>query len=344
VPGRLSPWDDFTIHQSAAPLGAIVPAQPSWGERFYFNLQREDGELLAILGGGVYPARELAECYLCRIEGNTQVNRRSWQKLPGPGEGHTRSDDAFSFRCEVPMQAWSFGVELLDGSRLAGGFRASREPFLYAPIDVPADEIGGAFDLYSHFVAAGTVELDGEAGSLLSVRDRTWGVRTRRARLHNWYVLHLGAYFLTLIHQERADGSVLFSQCALCDGSGTVEQLAVAGHELRFDPVDRQLEEGRIELAGDRRRLRLELARTGQAIRLAGAGYDDRQGDRDPAGGAEDDRYDLASPEVARRIGRGTMDCPVRAVLRGEGIDTSGVGVAETAVARDHVAYGSQLS
>jgi hypothetical protein len=78
-------------------------------------------------------------------------------------------------------------------------------------------------------------------------------------------------------------------------------------------------------------------------MRLAGAGYDDRQGARDHDQGVEQDEYDLADPEVARHTGRGTMDAG--AVGRVSGAwSAEGIGVVETAIARDHVHYGGQIA
>jgi hypothetical protein len=339
---RLGDWDDLAVHQSPALLGATWPASPSWAERFYFNLQRPSGELLAIVGGGIYPRRGVAECYLCRLDGDRQHNLRAWAPLAGATESTVEIPGEFTFTCEAPMRAWAISVGS-RGSELDCRFEATREPYLYPALDIAADEPGSEFDLYRHFVGAGRMSVDGAPAELLSVRDRTWGVRSRRARLHNWYVIHLGSHFLTLIHQERADGSVLFSAAALSGPEGEAERLAVTGHDLGFHPSDRQVERGKVTLTGAERVLELELSRVGQAIRLAGAGYDSRQGARSESAGIERDSYDLGAEVEAARLGRGTMDVPVEAKLSGPGIQLSGVGIAETAVARDHRRYGSRL-
>lgn len=339
----LGAWDDFPVHQSPALLAAVVPGQPGWAERFYFNVLRPSGEIAAILGGGVYPVRGVTECYFCRLDGDRQVNVRGFGELPAGGR-HVEANP-FSLRCEVPLRDWTISVDV-EGARFAGRFSGVNAPFLYEPVDVPASEPDGGFDLFRHFIAVGRWELHETAGldasgSLLGVRDRTWGVRTRRVRWHNWCVFQVGEATITLIHQELADGTVMHSEAGVVHGDGRAERLRVAGHDLVYDPRDRQVVRGRWDLRGDEGELRLEYERVGTAMRLAGAGYDEAQGAR-TAGGVQRDEYDLGDPEVARRTGRGTMDAGARVQVSGL-IDGDGIGVVETAIARNHVGYGHQL-
>jgi hypothetical protein len=325
---RLAAWDDYPVHQPDDP-------PDGWSERFYFNVQQPSGELVAIVGGGTYIGRGTSECYLCRLEGERQVNVRASQPVSGGGAA------PFSFHAIEPMRRWQLQARVDGEPDFSAVFESRREPFFYEPLDIPASEPGGPSDFYRHFVGSGTIDCG--QGPQPSARDRTWGVRTRRPRLHNWYVIHLEDAYLVLIHQEPADGSVHFSQAALCHDEGRVESLGVAGHELVFDAHDRQIVSGAVRLDGDERRLLLEYERVGQAIRLAGAGYDDRQGDRSETGAVQRDEYDLADPAVAARTGRGTMDAGVRARLSDGQWSSAGIGVVETAVARDHVTYGSAL-
>jgi len=341
----LSAWDDYPIHQAAAPLTAITPNLPGWAERFYFNLLRPTGEIAAILGGGVYPMRGVGEFYFCRFDGNRQLNLRAWSELPSPGA--ELNAGAFSLRCEAPLSDWTVAVDAGD-TQFSGRFNGSIAPFLYDAIDVPASEPDGEFDLYRHFIATGRWDLeafegDDGATGFTGVRDRTWGVRTRRIRLHNWYVFNLGDVCLSLIHQEWADGSVFFSQAGAVHAGGYVEPLRVVDHDLHYDRHTREVIEGRVDLTGTDGSLCLEYERVGRAMRLAGAGYDESQGDRDMSGGVERDEYDLSDPAVANETGRGTMDAGARGRVSGAW-SRDGIGVVETAVARNHVEYGQQIS
>jgi hypothetical protein len=343
---RLSAWDDYPIHQSAAPLSSVVPNQPGWAERFYFNLLRPTGEIAAILGGGVYPVRGVSEFYFCRFDGERQSNVRVWNELPAVGGAVSVGHGPFSLRCDAPLRDWSIAVDAGD-ARLRGRFAGALPPYLYSTLDVPSDEPGGEFDLYRHFIAVGRWELDVASGldtstEFIGVRDRTWGVRTRRIRLHNWYVFWLGDACLTMIHQELADGSVFFSEAGAVHADGRVERLRVADHDLRYHGHTREIESGRIELAGEDGPLFLEYERAGTAMRLAGAGYDASQGARETTSGVERDDYDLGDPEIARQTGRGTMDAGAHARVTGTW-SAEGQGVVETAIARNHVKYGSQI-
>ena len=339
----LSGWDDYPLHQSAALITTISPQRPNWSERFYFNVLAPTGEVLAILGGGIYPVRGVSECYFCRLDGDQQLNVRSLERLPAPGEAVAAGP--FSLRCEDPLKRWSVDVDVA-GARFAGRFDGINPPYLYQPVDVPASEPNGEFDLYRHFVAVGKWNLEhapGIEGSrrLLGVRDRTWGVRTRRIRWHNWCVFQLGDRTLTLIRQELADGTVMHSEAGVVHGDGQIERLRIADNDVTYDPATRQVERASWELVGEHGELRLEYERVGHGIRLAGAGYDGSQGER-TAGDTQRDAYDLADPDVASRTGRGTIDHGVRAHVSGAW-EADGIGVAESALARNHVRHGHQL-
>ncbi len=340
---RLTAWDDYPLHQTPELMSGTPLGDLGFAERFYFNVIRPSGEIVAIVGGGAYPARGAGEWYFCRLEEDVQINVREWRLLPGDGDAP--EPGSFSFECIDPLRDWSVDVAAAEGT-FAGIFRGSGPPFPYEAIEVPPRSEGEGRDFFRHFVAAGTWELqspgDGEAG-LVGVRDRTWGIRTRRARLHNWYVIKFPEACLAVLHQELADGSIHVSQAGLTRTDGSVEALQVASHELRFDADTRQLKEGELELTSSGGPLSLSLTGVGHAIRLSGAGFNDRQGNPDGRSGIETDSYDLADPEVARHTGRGTLDAGVQATVSGAW-DATGVGVAETAVARDHVKYGSQIA
>ena len=340
----LGAWDDYPIHQSVALIGSVTPERANWSERFYFNVIAANGEVLAIMGGGIYPVRGVGECYFCRLDGDRQVNVRSFAELPGPGREVVTGP--FSLRCERPLRDWSVTVELED-LWFEGRFNGINAPYLYEPVDVPATEPGGEFDLYRHFVAVGDWKLDHAAGieapgRLLGVRDRTWGVRTRRIRWHNWCVFQLGERTLTLIHQELADGTVMHSEAGVVHPGGETERLQIIGHSVTYDPYDRQVMRARWSLAGEHGELELECQPVGLGMRLAGAGYDDSQGERE-AGSVQRDSYDLSNPDIAIRTGRGTIDHGAQAAVTGAW-DADGVGVVESAIARNHVRYGHQLA
>lgn len=340
--GTLTAWDDFPIHQAAAPVSSVHPGAPGWTERFYFNAIRPSGELVAVVGGGVYPNRGLGEFYFCRMDGEQQVNVRGWHPLPAAGAAPEAGP--FALRCDAPLADWTLSVDLPDAP-FAGSFAGTMAPYLYPTIDVPASTPGGPFDLHCHFVGLGAWS-PGTLGSeepLLGVRDRTWGVRSRRPRFHLWSVLALGERTVAFHHQELADGTVLLSRGVVVHADGRVAPQEITAHELQLHPQERLLDHGRLELTGEDGTLELAFDRVGQGMRLAGAGYDDHQGERGRTGGLQRDQYDLTDPGVAARTGRGTIDSGVR--VRASGAwSGAGIGVVETAVARDHVGYGGQLA
>jgi len=55
------------------------------------------------------------------------------------------------------------------------------------------------------------------------------------------------------------------------------------------------------------------------------------------------DSYDLSNTDIAIRTGRGTIDQGAQAAVTGVW-EADGVGVVESAIARNHVRYGHQLA
>jgi hypothetical protein len=159
-------------------------------------------------------------------------------------------------------------------------------------------------------------------------------------RLHNWMVFEINGTCINVLHQERADGSILFSEGGIAWPDGRNERMQVVRFDFTFDPRTREARAGFFELAGTDGMLRLDYTTCGLGIRLSGAGYDDAQGARDS--GLQRDAYDLGNLDEARRTGRGTTDIGAHATMSGL-LRGRAHGVVESAVARDHVRFGAQI-
>jgi alkanesulfonate monooxygenase SsuD/methylene tetrahydromethanopterin reductase-like flavin-dependent oxidoreductase (luciferase family) len=344
----LTAWDDLLLHQTADTFSTPASAAPTWVDRWYMNIQRLDGALLAILGLGFFPNTGLIEWYVCRLDGSHQHNLRGSDVMNEQGASAT--SNGFRFDIVEPMHHWEIDVEV-ESLSLTVAFHSVAPPFHFRPIWCAPDQVGGESDRWQHFVQLGTITgaLDASGHIALdgthAVRDRTWGVRSRRPKLHNWYTINLGAgRMFALVHQERADGSVIVSEAAVVDSDGQVETLVVEQHDLSFDPASRELREGEWVLrtqSGERTTLSVQSL--GVAIRGLGAGYDASQGHARQEGPVVGEVWDLADPEVAAAASKSTIDTPVRATVSG-GVVASGVGVAETALGRSHLRYGRTLN
>jgi len=340
---ELSPFDDLPLHSAADVLASTMPLAANWAERFYFNVLRPTGEIVAILGAGIYPGRGIAECYFCRLEGDKQHNVRACQSLNSPDEAAFRAP--FSMRCITPMNCWDVAVDIDGGRLLDGRFTAATTPYHYSTVEIPASEPDGPFDQYQHVVAAGRWDIKALQGNDVTsdyhcVRDRTWGLRTRRLRLHNWMVFNVDGVCVNVLHQERGDGSIMFSEGGVAWPDGRTERMHVKRYDFNFDAHTREARAGYFELSGDSGDLRLEYETIGLGIRLNGAGYDAGQGER--SSGQQSDVYDLRDGDEARRTGRGTIDIGARVVITGAW-QGEGLGVVETAIARDHVRFGDKI-
>lgn len=288
----------------------------------------------------MHPQHGSVEAYFCRLEDGLQTNLRWVKRYPAIG------GRGLALECVDPLQDWRVSVDD-DSFPVSGRFEGVGTPFLFDQVAIDATEgAAGPYDAYRHFVASGTWALerfgpDPVPEGLVGVRDRTWGVRTRRPRLHFWFVLRTGTTQLCLLHQELADGRIHFSQAGVTSPEGSTP-LTVADHDLRLDPHTRVLDGGTVRLTGDGTAYEVRFERVGLGLRLAGAGYNDQQGTEESAD-TQQDSYDLTDPGVAAKTGRGTIDVGVTFSVTGD-LTGEGIGVAESAVARDHVRYGPQIA
>jgi hypothetical protein len=344
----LTLWDDLPLHQTAGTFRELASAHPQWVDRFYMNIQGTDGSLLAILGFGFFPNTGLIEWYVCALDGSRQRNVRGVGEL---GERAPKAEcNGFRFEIIEPMRVWTVDIDV-GGLKLDLTFESVGAPFHFRPIWCAADVAGGEFDDWQHFVQVGKLAGRLDAGTQISVdgmqavRDRTWGVRSRRPKMHNWYTFDLGeGRMFALLHQERADGSVHVSEAALVEADGQTQALVVVEHRLSFDAATREIRASEWVLrtqGGETATLAIEPV--GASIRGLGAGYDERQGQaRDLDSSVVGEVWDLADPDVAAKAALSTIDTPVRASLTGA-LEATGGGVAETALGRSHQRYGRSL-
>lgn len=346
-------FDDYPVHQATEPLRRVGSLHPRWAERWYFNLQRSSGELLGIVGGGFYPAASVLETYLCLLIDGTQYNLRAQHRTTDRMDLGVGTP--IGFVIEEPLEHWRIEVrsDWVIGDL---SFRASCAPFLFETFGTVADRVGEGsaldFDRVQHFIQPGEMvghlQVDGHelVEVVRSFRDRTWGIRSRRPKLHNWYVLHLDdATYVTLIHQERADGTRMISEIARVHADGFYERAVLDDHQLRFDPSSRMLLHAEILAhtpSGEQ--VHIELNNLGEGIRLLGAGYDADQGEARLDVEASFEIWDLRDEQLRRRVGKGTIDSPVTAVVAwGREVPVRGFGVSESAIARSHYRYGASL-
>ena len=82
---KLGVLDDLPIHQHANVISQPASDQWNWTERWYFNLQRRSGELVGIIGGGVFRNTAITESYFCFQNGDYQFNTRTTRAVAAKG-------------------------------------------------------------------------------------------------------------------------------------------------------------------------------------------------------------------------------------------------------------------
>ncbi len=348
---KLGILDDLPIHQHANVISQPASDQWNWTERWYFNLQRRSGELVGIIGGGVFRNTAITESYFCFQNGDYQFNTRTTRAVAA----NPLSDGLVNFAIIDPMNVWQIDASHKESEIDVNlKFVASNSPFLFKPFWVGPDRDSGEFDQYEHFVQpgifTGTVSAHGinfHEGEALTFRDRTWGVRSRRPRLHNWIVLHFDdGSFMSLVHQETEHGRYHFSHAGIVQKDGSEEILEIESHDITFDPISRIPQHGAFVLRGPKGRLvTLEMSAVGESIRGLGAGYDPMQGkQRSNSEDIMQSKWDIKNPEEIERIGRGTIDTGVKCAISSSSSPIEGVGVWETALGVSHYRYGKQIA
>ncbi|MFR9804051.1 hypothetical protein ACL02T_17400 [Pseudonocardia sp. RS010] len=300
----ITKWDDYFLHQTPRPLLETVVDTPDWIDRFYWNIQAPDGEVMFGAGLGQYRTTSRMDSIVYLLHpGEQRILRLGRQTTPedfvDPVIGPLR------FEIVEPMRRWRLR---LDEDNPAGigwdlTFTAPREPVDYRQFEFGNAEGKGSdyHHIVQHGVCEGRVALDGtsfSADRFLVSRDRSWGVR--RAREGEALLLWLQHQFddrdVCLIYVESRDGTPSYFDGAVTDADGRRPLLAV-GHDLRLDPATRDVLGGVVEVRDDRgHTYRMEYRDRLLRGYVGGIGYGGWQGRDRGSHFMEAHRIDMSRP------------------------------------------------
>jgi hypothetical protein len=265
----LTPFDDFPIHQTPAPIAQTVSADPNHYDRYWFNGYDADGEFY--LGGamGHYPNRGVIDAAFAVVHDGVEHSIFASGRMP-----FDRSTEIGPVHVEVlePLRSVRFVVaENEHGLSADLVFRARTEA-----IEEPRQQIvrnGTLIMDYTRLTQWGTwegsitlptgvgIKVDPQRTS--ATRDRSWGVRgvgqqaptnfepQPRQLFWLWAPLHFDDCCTHLALFETAEGDRWLEQSLivpLLAGASEPEHLGRTDYEITWIPGTREMAAARLLL------------------------------------------------------------------------------------------------
>ncbi|MFT3755740.1 MAG: hypothetical protein QM769_07295 [Pseudoxanthomonas sp.] len=333
----MSGWDEYPIHQIAAPLRIVGTSDARAYERYWFSAQDMDGEFAMMIGIGFYPNLGTVEAYVAFNHDHKHTTVRTHRHL-----NDTRNEIScgpFLFEVIEPFREWRIRLgENEHGMRFDLRWRDTKRAIF--------QQLGGGTETTGRMPTAqcgyesfgrieGEVVLDGRTFKLvpektLGSRDHHWGVRdgvggpghadpgVRHSHLGQWV--------------EFGDWSIWGRRCLLPLGASKRGALKIARVDaaLKFDPqthhfiggtVTNHLANGKVKVVHyDQIDDKVLYLRTGMYMNLYNQGTPDQnyyQGIDLGDGVSSRDTYDLTDP-ITRAHLAGFEDHLVRATCDGE--------------------------
>jgi len=264
----LTPFDDYPIHQTPAPIAQPVSADPNHYDRYWFNGYARDGEYFFAAAMGHYPNRGVIDAAFSVIHDGVQHSVFASGRMP-----MDRSTEIGPLRIEIvePLRVVRYIVADNDTGITADvTFRARTDA-----IEEPRQQIvrnNVPMMDYTRLTQWGTwegtitlpsgVTITVDADQTWGVRDRSWGVRgvgqqaptnfepSEMQIFWLWAPLHFADHCTHMALFERGDGERWLEQSLRVPlaGDGEVEHLARSEYEITWMPGRREMQSATIRL------------------------------------------------------------------------------------------------
>lgn len=370
----IGPADDFLIHQTHEPVRFAASSDRRFYDRYFFTGHRCSDELFFMIGIGAYPNLGVIDAFGSVAIGTNQLTTRGSREL-----GHDRLNTSAigPFRVEVMEGLRRLRVQCEPRKDQAVHFDLEWNAAVPAFEEPPILQrvMGRVVEQATRLIQTGTwtgyISCDGQRIELdpktaWGARDRSWGVRSiglerepagiqqakgankSRTSLWIWSPMQFADHTIHFSIAEYADGKREIETVRRMgnwpsDGSPPPieEMLEGAEHDLRFDPISREMLDGSsisfLEPDGTRRHVRLTPLR--RAYLRAGTGYGGpdpwRHGKYMGENWVDSVHYDLADEALTAKIG------PTHVLCRMEMDDGRiGYGTFETQVYGAYPRYG----
>jgi hypothetical protein len=361
----LTNLDDYPIHQTSEPMRHVATSDRNFYDRYYFNGFDHDGQVMFVVGLGVYPNLGVMDAFLLVFhEGQHRVVRAS-RALDGADR---LRPEVGPLSIEVIEPLRTLRVRCVDnewGITLdavwTGSMPAFEEPRHYIRehgrtiFDTcRLAQTGGWDGMMS--VAGRTFALT--SSSWWGTRDRSWGVRPvgesepagiRASDPFSWFWIYTPVRFadhsLMIIMQERPDGSRVMEEATRIWNDGRIDHLGRPEHALTYREGTRFATGGSIDIvAEDGHRTHVSIEPLVPVHIGIGTGYgydaDWRHGMWQGPSKVEYFALDTTDPADAARL-FGIVDASARFTYADrEARVHTGYGLFETMAIGPHTQYG----
>jgi hypothetical protein len=324
----LGPLDEELNHQTSLPFRVPGTTDHRFYDRHWFAVTHPQGELMALVGMGIYKNMGVADGFLVAQRGRQQTNVRVSRPLE---DDLTATVGPLSINVEEPFQRLRVALErgeqpLSADLRWISTFDAYLEEphFTFRSNRIIQDT--SRYDQLGRL--EGWIELDGdrfESDDWWGVRDHSWGVRPdiggfepaqghqkSRPMLWLWMFASAGDTAVHIQQREDGEGNVqhLDGEVIYASGSEKPSRRVVrVEHQITFIPGSRDWSSLTYDLLlddGQTMRVEAEALQGAWAYRGTGYenGYEDGRGVGVPRGVLlETDRLDLSVPGRVTRDG-----------------------------------------
>ncbi|HEY2430192.1 MAG TPA: hypothetical protein VGI06_14735 [Acidimicrobiales bacterium] len=173
----LTPFDDFPVHQTSAPLARTVSGDRNHYDRYWFNGYTADGSLFFAVALGLYPNREVMDAAVSVVHRGVQTSLHASRRAPAD---RTTAVGPITVRVDDPLRRLTVSVApnesgITGALTFAARTVACEEPHFVVP------NLGMDYTRLTQFgrwegaltVGGNELPLVGAVGT----RDRSWGVR-----------------------------------------------------------------------------------------------------------------------------------------------------------------------
>ncbi|WP_066520671.1 hypothetical protein [Curtobacterium ammoniigenes] len=333
-----------------------------WFDRFIVNLHPADASAPTLhIGGGVYPARGVADGFVLAVLDGEQRNLRLSTTLADvretasrsvPGGNPAAQVGSLHWTTVVPMRHWQ--VRLDDnpsGVRFELDWHRRLDPWS-APLTVHRDaEETARFDhLVQSGMVSGRIDIDGhrvDVSGWPSARDRSRGTRTLHGGhgLHLWVVAHFPTCSVAALHVIGRDGHAVLTDGGIVHADGRIDDIVDVRHNLRFDALQDLVGGSLAVTTASGLTLQLDATVGMRGGYMSGGGYGGAHGADRGRAHVEADVYPLDGSVGPRLLDTPLTDRAVRFTGRhADGTAVAGSGIIEFAQTRSaRYAYRATL-
>lgn len=357
---KLSPLDEYPIHQTHAPVTWPATSDRNFYDRSYFNVLDLEGRFMVLTGIGYYPRLGVKDAYFVVRRGDTQTAVH----LSDVIDDDRLHPNVGGYRLEViePLQELRLTLEPTEGIAADLTWRGLFPAAMEEPHSMLTDR--RVTLQASRFAQLGSwegwIEVDDERlevthSSSVAARDRSWGIRPvgeadapgrpDTAFRGMWWLylpLAFDDYQLFLILQEDPDGHRSLYDCTRRWRDGRVEQLDGVRVDVDYRAGTRIPTGVHVEFmnrAGDRFRLDVESRLYAPIAFGSGYGGDSSwaHGSWKGEGFTERVSFDLTDPDVMAGAAFSLIDHVGHAVCtEADGTTREGAGLFEHGVIGPH--------